>query len=528
MPSTYSSNLRIELINPGEQGNTWGNTANTNFGTILDSAIAGNATLTSWVTNVCTLSALYGANDQSRRISLIVPTGSLTAAGTISVPATALPTGSGGYGCGKVYVVINQDSFAVTIKTGSSTGVTIAAGTSRAVIFNGTDFVEATNSADKFYLNTAVTSASADNQAATKAYVDSTAGNYLPRAGGSGNNMTGNLYLFGSTYVADAVAASQGFVNGKTLALATSTGSTSAASGLIATGTFAANNLTLALAPATATNLGGVKIGSGFTLSADGTISVTGGGSSGVTSIAASSPLSASSSTGAVTLSISSSAFYPASGNPSQFAEQYQNAYFGNPTTVFVGSYNSGPGYYPTIASVSSTSSTYLPLVIGQANTSGARYGINITTAGDVNVQGNFNVSGGTKSFRIPHPTLPEKDLYHSAVEAPRNDLIYRGRVKLVGGQATINIDAESRMTTGTFVALTQLAEVVGLHNKDGFTRVRATEVLVGEFTIIAEDPTCEDEIAWIVMAERNDAAMHGNSLTDSNGQLVPEQPKGE
>jgi len=527
MPSSYSSNLRIELINPGEQGNTWGNTTNTNLGTILDSSIAGSATLTSWITNVCTLSALYGANDQSRRMSLVVPTGSLTGAGTISVPSTALPSGSGGYGCGKIYIVINQDSYAVTIKTGSSTGVTIAAGTTRAVVFNGSDFVDATNSADKFYLSTAVTSGSANNQAATKAYVDSTAGSYLPLAGGSGYNMTGALYLSGSTYVADAVAASQGFVNNKTLALASSTGSTSAVSGLVATGTFAANNLTLALAPATAANLGGVKQGTGCTIAADGTLNVSGGGGSGVTSISASSPLSASSSTGSVSLSISSSAFYPYSSNPSNYTAQYSDVYFGSASPIFIGSYNYGTNF-ATIASVSTNPAVYAPLIIGQVNPAGGRYGINITTAGAVNVQGNFTVSGGTKSFKIPHPTLPDKDLFHSVIEAPRNDLIYRGKVKLVNGQATINIDAESRMTPGTFVALTQLAEVVGLHNRDGFTRTRATEVLVGEFTIIAEDPTCEDEIAWIVMAERNDAAMHENSLTDSEGRLVPEQPKEE
>jgi len=309
MPSQWSSNLRIELINPGEQGNTWGNTTNTNLGTIIDSAVAGSALLTTWVSNVCTLSVIYGGNDQSRCMTLIVAGGSLSAAGTISVPAIALPSGSG-----KVYVVINQDSFPVTIKTGSTTGVTIAAGTTRAVVYNGADFVDASNSVDKLYLYTDVTSASASNQAATKAYVDGTAGNYLPRVGGSGNNMTGALYLSGSTYVADAVAASQGFVNGKTIALATSTGNISAVSGLVATGTFASNNLTLALAPATATNLGGVKQGTGCTIAADGTLNVSGGGGGGVTAITAGSNITTSGATGNVTIGVTSGSFLAANG----------------------------------------------------------------------------------------------------------------------------------------------------------------------------------------------------------------------
>ena len=583
MPSSYSSNLRIELINPGEQGNTWGNTTNTNLGTILDSSIAGSATLTSWITNVCTLSALYGANDQSRRMSLVVPAGSLTGAGTISVPSTALPSGSGGYGCGKVYVVINQDSYAVTIKTGSSTGVTIAAGTTRAVVFNGSDFVDATNSADKFYLSTAVTSGSANNQAATKAYVDSTAGSYLPLAGGSGNNMTGPLYLSGSAYVAGAVAASQGFVNNKTLALAPSTGSTSAVSGLIATGTFANNDLTLALAPATAANLGGVKVGSGITLAADGSISVSGGGGGGVTAITAGSNITTSGSTGNVTVGVTSGAFVTP-GTLSGYATQ---TYVQNYSVAKTGDTMTGAltlsvsGTFPTLQTYQSStySSRYATVGYGQ-NTAFSVYGcvfntvspsfgggagsfdvwavsqqnasygspiprFSIGTGGAANVYGNLNVfadtttgtqagnlvvagtiTAGTKPFRIPHPVVADKDLVHIAVESPRADMLYRGVVKLTDGYATVEIDANSNMTYGTFAAFTQNVEVVALRNKDGFTRVKASEVVQGTFHITAEDATCTDNIAWMVVAERADSFMKELNLTDINGRLMPEQDK--
>ena len=41
MPSTYSANLRLELIASGEQGNTWGNTTNNNLGSLLEQAITG-------------------------------------------------------------------------------------------------------------------------------------------------------------------------------------------------------------------------------------------------------------------------------------------------------------------------------------------------------------------------------------------------------------------------------------------------------------------------------------------------------
>jgi len=44
MASTYSPNLKLELIGTGDQSGTWGATTNTNLGTLLEEAIAGYAT----------------------------------------------------------------------------------------------------------------------------------------------------------------------------------------------------------------------------------------------------------------------------------------------------------------------------------------------------------------------------------------------------------------------------------------------------------------------------------------------------
>jgi hypothetical protein len=43
MASTYSTNLKIELIGTGEQAGTWGTTTNTNLGTALEQAVVGKA-----------------------------------------------------------------------------------------------------------------------------------------------------------------------------------------------------------------------------------------------------------------------------------------------------------------------------------------------------------------------------------------------------------------------------------------------------------------------------------------------------
>jgi len=168
-----------------------------------------------------------------------------------------------------------------------------------------------------------------------------------------------------------------------------------------------------------------------------------------------------------------------------------------------------------------------------------------IGTGGSTNVYGNLNVfadtttgtqagnlvvagtiTAGTKPFRIPHPVVADKDLVHIAVESPRADMLYRGVVKLTDGYATVEIDANSNMTDGTFAAFTQNVEVVALRNKDGFTRIKASEVVQGTFHITAEDATCTDNIAWMVVAERADPFMKELNLTDINGRLMPEQDK--
>ena len=44
MASTYSTNLKIELIGTGEQVGTWGTTTNSNFSNVFEQAIVGRGT----------------------------------------------------------------------------------------------------------------------------------------------------------------------------------------------------------------------------------------------------------------------------------------------------------------------------------------------------------------------------------------------------------------------------------------------------------------------------------------------------
>jgi len=154
--------------------------------------------------------------------------------------------------------------------------------------------------------------------------------------------------------------------------------------------------------------------------------------------------------------------------------------------------------------------------------------------AGDLQIGINCDVVGeltaGTKTFKIDHPVDPEnKILYHTAIEGPRTDLIYRGTVKLVKGKANVNLDADSTvhpMIAGTFEALTQNAQVTALQLVNSFSRVKCSAVTGNTFTIESEDAASTDTVNWVVMAERADPFIKATGTSDADGRLIPEHDK--
>jgi len=145
--------------------------------------------------------------------------------------------------------------------------------------------------------------------------------------------------------------------------------------------------------------------------------------------------------------------------------------------------------------------------------------------SGAVTIAG--SLSKGSGSFKISHP-LPEKNethhLVHSFVEAPQADNIYRGKVDLIAGQATVNIDTVAGMTEGTFVALNREVQCF-TSNETGWTAVRGS-VTGNILTIEAQDNTCADTISWLVIGERKDQHMYDTEWTDENGKVIVEPLK--
>ena len=150
-----------------------------------------------------------------------------------------------------------------------------------------------------------------------------------------------------------------------------------------------------------------------------------------------------------------------------------------------------------------------------------------ISTAGNVTITG--SLSKGSGSFKIDHP-LPEKtdthNLVHSFVEGPQADNIYRGKVDLVSGTATVNIDKVSGMSEGTFILLNRDIQCF-TSNETGWTAVKGS-VSKNILTITVEDNTCTDTISWLVIGERQDSHMKKSNLTDENGKIIVEPLKEE
>lgn len=140
-------------------------------------------------------------------------------------------------------------------------------------------------------------------------------------------------------------------------------------------------------------------------------------------------------------------------------------------------------------------------------------------------VEINGNITATSKNFTIKHPIDPSKKLIHASVEAPRSDLAYSGTVKLVQGRAVVDIDTascpNSPMTRGTFEALTRNPRVY-LQNNEGWTAVRG-KVVGGKLEIEAQSRGSDDEIHWLVMAERKDEGIVKSMTTNDDGYLMTE-----
>jgi hypothetical protein len=129
--STYSSTLRIELIGAGEQDGVWGDTTNSNLGTIIEAAITDKVDIT-FANAEHILTANNGLPDEARNAVLNL-IGTNSAPQNLIAPAVQ-----------KTYVIKNATGATVTIKTSAGVGVAVVTGTTVQVWCDGTDFYAST------------------------------------------------------------------------------------------------------------------------------------------------------------------------------------------------------------------------------------------------------------------------------------------------------------------------------------------------------------------------------------------------
>lgn len=127
MSSSYSNNLRIELIGSGDQAGAWGTTTDNNFAYIFDAAIAGYQ-IVSVISANQALTYLNGPTPTNSlnqsvfaMLQLTTSTGANFAIYTPPAPVT------------KSYIIYNSSAYVATIYNSSALGNTTAAGTGVAI-----------------------------------------------------------------------------------------------------------------------------------------------------------------------------------------------------------------------------------------------------------------------------------------------------------------------------------------------------------------------------------------------------------
>ena len=130
MASTFSPSLKLTLMGDGDQAGLWGQTTNTNLGTLLEQAITGVQSITMLDASY-TLTNFNGVTNEARNAVLVV-TGTNNAIRDLIPPVVE-----------KLYTIVNNTTggFAIRVIGGSGTGVNVPNGATCLVYCDGTNFV---------------------------------------------------------------------------------------------------------------------------------------------------------------------------------------------------------------------------------------------------------------------------------------------------------------------------------------------------------------------------------------------------
>jgi len=175
MASTYSTNLKIQLMATGENTGTWGSVTNTNLGTALEEAIVGSTSVAFNGADVTLTLTNSNATQTARNLRLVL-TGTSGGARQLVVPALE-----------KTFIIKNELSDTCTVLVSGQTGVAVPAGKTMWLYNDGTDVKDVTTHLSSLTLASALPAASG--------------GTGLNSAGTAGNVLTSN----GSAWASQAL-----------------------------------------------------------------------------------------------------------------------------------------------------------------------------------------------------------------------------------------------------------------------------------------------------------------------------------
>ena len=161
MASTYSSDLKLELMATGENAGTWGTKTNTNLN-LVQQAVAGYEAIDVASSDVAL--AMSDATISNARNATIKLTGTLAANRTVTVPNSIE----------KVYNIIDgtdHAGYTLTFKTASGSGVLLCEGNCYLLYADGTNVVKASE-----YRKWRTVSAAETVQAGAKLFVETNGG----------------------------------------------------------------------------------------------------------------------------------------------------------------------------------------------------------------------------------------------------------------------------------------------------------------------------------------------------------------
>jgi len=176
MASTYSTNLKIQLMTTGENTGTWGSVTNVNLGTALEEAIIGSTSVAFNGADVTLTLTNSNASQTARNLRLVL-TGTSGGARQLVVPALE-----------KTFIIKNELSDTCTVLVSGQTGVAVPAGKTMWLYNDGTDVKDVTTHLSSLTLASALPVASG--------------GTGINAAGTAGNALISN----GSAWASQAIA----------------------------------------------------------------------------------------------------------------------------------------------------------------------------------------------------------------------------------------------------------------------------------------------------------------------------------